>query len=197
MDNTQNTYLEILRLILKVLKFSTYLAITLLELFLKVSKALLNLTDYEPFKFVKDYKYEVLGKRVKNDINLQTIQVATNNMARHQYNFKRSEMFQTQYKNIQEILKICKDEQAPINDDIYKDILYRIGILIVESEKVALKEGHQYAKRTKFLLDNNIYDNYVREKILSGEADGLMQEYIYNQRKADNGNERGFTIDDY
>lgn len=197
MENTQNTYLEILRLILKVLKFSTYLAITLLELFLKVSKALLNLTDYEPFKFVKDYKYEVLGKRVKNDINLQTIQVATNNMARHQYNFKRSEMFQTQYKNIQEILKICKDEQAPINDDIYKDILYRIGILIVESEKVALKEGHQYAKRTKFLLDNNIYDNYVREKILSGEADGLMQEYIYNQRKADNGNERGFTIDDY
>ena len=118
-------------------------------------------------------------------------------MARHQYNFKRSEMFQTQYKNIQEILKICKDEQAPINDDIYKDILYRIGILIVESEKVALKEGHQYAKRTKFLLDNKIYDNYVREKILSGEADGLMQEYLYNQRKADNGNERGFTIDDY
>lgn len=197
MENTQNTYLEILRLILKVLKFSTYLAITLLELFIKVSKALLNLTDYEPFKFVKDYKYEVLGKRVENDINLQTIQVATNNMARHQYNFKRSEMFQTQYKNIQEILKICKDEQAPINDDIYKDILYRIGILIVESEKVALKEGHQYAKRTKFLLDNKIYDNYVREKILSGEADGLMQEYLYNQRKADNGNERGFTIDDY
>lgn len=197
MENTQNTYLEILRLILKVLKFSTYLAITLLELFIKVFKALLNLTDYEPFKFVKDYKYEVLGKRVENDINLQTIQVATNNMARHQYNFKRSEMFQTQYKNIQEILKICKDEQAPINDDIYKDILYRIGILIVESEKVALKEGHQYAKRTKFLLDNKIYDNYVREKILSGEADGLMQEYIYNQRKADNGNERGFTIDDY
>jgi hypothetical protein len=197
MENTQNTCLEILRLILKVLKFSTYLAITLLELFIKVSKALLNLTDYEPFKFVKDYKYEVLGKRVENDINLQTIQVATNNMARHQYNFPRSEMFQTQYKNIQEILKICKDEQAPINDDIYKDILYRIGILIVESEKVALKEGHQYAKRTKFLLDNKIYDNYVREKILSGEADGLMQEYLYNQRKADNGNERGFTIDDY
>ena len=177
MENTQNTYLEILRLILKVLKFSTYLAITLLELFIKVSKALLNLTDYEPFKFVKDYKYEVLGKRVENDINLQTIQVATNNMARHQYNFKRSEMFQTQYKNIQEILKICKDEQAPINDDIYKDILYRRGM--------------------GFLLDNKIYDNYVREKILSGEADGLMQEYLYNQRKADNGNERGFTIDDY
>lgn len=197
MENTQNTYWEILRLILKVLKFSSYLAITLLELFIKVSKELLNLTDYEPFKFVTDYKYEVLGKRVKNDINLQTIQVATNNMARHQYNFKRSEMFQTQYKNIQEILKICKDEQAPINDDIYKDIIYRIAILVVESEKVALKEGHQYAKRTKFLLDNNIYDNYVREKILSGEADGLMQEYLYNQRKADNGKEKGFTIDDY
>ena len=188
MENTQNTYLEILRLILKVLKFSSYLAITLLELFIKVSKVLLNLTDY---------KNEVLGNRVKEDINLKAIQAATDNMARHQYNFQRSDMFQTQYKNIQEILKICKDEQAPINDDIYKDIIYRIAILVVESEKVALKEGHQYAKRTKFLLDNNIYDNYVREKILSGEADGLMQEYLYNQRKADNGKEKGFTIDDY
>lgn len=197
MENTQNTYLEILRLILKVLKFSSYLAITLLELFIKVSKVLLNLTDYEPFKFVTDYKNEVLGNRVKEDINLKAIQAATDNMARHQYNFQRSDMFQTQYKNIQEILKICKDEQAPINDDIYKDIIYRIAILVVESEKVALKEGHQYAKRTKFLLDNNIYDNYVREKILSGEADGLMQEYLYNQRKADNGKEKGFTIDDY
>ena len=197
MENTQNTYLEILRLILKVLKFSSYLAITLIELFIKVSKVLLNLTDYEPFKFVTDYKNEVLGNRVKEDINLKAIQAATDNMARHQYNFQRSDMFQTQYKNIQEILKICKDEQAPINDDIYKDIIYRIAILVVESEKVALKEGHQYAKRTKFLLDNNIYDNYVREKILSGEADGLMQEYLYNQRKADNGKEKGFTIDDY
>ena len=197
MDNTQNTYWEILRLILKVLKFSSYLAITLLELFIKVSKELLNLTDYEHFKFVTDYKYEVLGHRVKEDLNLKAIQAATDNMARHQYNFQRSDMFQTQYKNIQEILKICKDEQAPIDDMIYKDILYRIGILIVESEKVALKEGHQFAKRTKFILDNNIYDNYVREKILSGDADGLMQEYLYNQRKAENDNEKGFTIDDY
>lgn len=197
MDNAQNTYWEILRLILKVLKFSSYLAITLLELFIKVSKELLNLTDYEPFKFVTDYKYEVLGHRVKEDLNLKAIQAATDNMARHQYNFQRSDMFQTQYKNIQEILKICKDEQAPIDDMIYKDILYRIGILIVESEKVALKEGHQFAKRTKFILDNNIYDNYVREKILSGDADGLMQEYLYNQRKAENDNEKGFTIDDY
>ena len=192
MENTQhNTYLEILQLILHALKFSTYLAFTLVELFIKVSKILLNMTEYDPFKPIKDYKYNILGKRVKDDINLRTIQTATNNMARHQYNFPRSDMFQTQYKNIQEILKIYKDEQAPINDDIYKDIIYRIAILVVESEKVALKEGHQYAKRTKFLLDNNIYENYVREKILSGEADGLMEEYLYNQRKLENDNEKG------
>ena len=154
------------------------------------------MTEYDPFRPIKDYKYNILGKRVKDDINLRTIQTATNNMARHQYNFPRSDMFQTQYKNIQEILKIYKDEQAPINDDIYKDIIYRIAILVVESEKVALKEGHQYAKRTKFLLDNNIYENYVREKILSGEADGLMEEYLYNQRKLENDNEKGFTIYD-
>ena len=123
MDNTQNTYWEILRLILKVLKFSSYLAITLLELFIKVSKELLNLTDYEPFKFVTDYKYEVLGHRVKEDLNLKAIQAATDNMARHQYNFQRSDMFQTQYKNIQEILKIYKAEQAQNTDNNYKDKL--------------------------------------------------------------------------
>lgn len=182
MDNEKNVYVEILKVLFHCLKFSSYLVFSLLELFIKGSKVLLEMEDYDPFKPIKDYKQEVLGKRVKDDINLKAIQAATDNMARHQYNFKRSEMFQTQYKNIQEILKICKDEQAPIDNDIYKDILYRIGILVVESEKVALKEGHDYAKRTKFILDNNIYESYVREKILSGEADGLMQEYIYNQR---------------
>lgn len=197
MDNEKNVYIEILRIILHGLKFSSYLVISLLELFIKVSKVLLNIHDYDPFKPIKDYKHELLGNRVKDDINLKAIQAATDHMARHQYNFPRSEMFQTQYKNIQEILKICKDEQAPIDNDIYKDILYRIGILIVESEKVALKEGHNYAKRTKFILDNNIYENYVREKILSGEADGLMQEYIYNQRQVQKDNQGGFTLDDY
>lgn len=197
MDNEKNVYVEILKVLFHCLKFSSYLVFSLLELFIKGSKVLLEMEDYDPFKPIKDYKQEALGKRVKDDINLKAIQAATDNMARHQYNFKRSEMFQTQYKNIQEILKICKDEQAPIDNDIYKDILYRIGILVVESEKVALKEGHDYAKRTKFILDNNIYESYVREKILSGEADGLMQEYIYNQRQAQKDNQGGFTLDDY
>lgn len=160
-----------IRFILKSFKFGLYLFVTFLEMFIKLIKALF-LQDYEPFKCVKDSKNNFLNKIARKNINDYKIQFASEILARHEYNFQRSEQFLAQYKYLQSELKRISDNKILINDDIYKDIFKRISILVAEAENKALREGYNHARNTRYkLYDDEIYNNFVKDRVLKGEGE--------------------------
>ena len=168
---TETTLIFILRLIFKSFKFGLYLFVTLLELFIKVIK-ILFLQDYQPFKKVIDSKNNFFNQIASKNINRYKIQFASEILARHEYNFQRSEQFLAQYKYLQDKLKEISNNEIKINDDIYKDIFKRISILVAEAENVALKEGYNHAKNTNYkLYDDEIYNDFVRDRVLKGEGE--------------------------
>ena len=168
---TETTLILILKLIFKSFKFGLYLFVTLLELFIKVIK-ILFLQDYQPFKKVVDSKNNFFNQIASKNINRYKIQFASEILARHEYNFQRSEQFLAQYKYLQDKLKEISNNEIKINDDIYKDIFKRISILVAEAENVALKEGYNHAKNTHYkLYDDEIYNDFVRDRVLKGEGE--------------------------
>lgn len=160
------------RIVVKLSKFSLYMLISFNELLIKILKSLF-LKDYEPFTFkrFKNSKKEMLSKIADEDINKYRVQFASDLLARHEYNFKRSEQFLAQYKYLQVKLKQIADEEIKINTEIYRDIFKRINILIAESENQALREGYNHARNTHYSLYNNeINEDFIRDKILKGES---------------------------
>ena len=132
----------------------------------------LFLQDYEPFKCVKDSKNNFLNKIARKNINDYKIQFASEILARHEYNFQRSEQFLAQYKYLQSELKRISDNKILINDDIYKDIFKRISILVAEAENKALREGYNHARNTRYkLYDDEIYNDFVKDRVLKGEGE--------------------------
>lgn len=175
MDNTkvsqQNTYIELIKLIIRALKLSLYICINFLEMFIKLLKILFGLNDYRPFQAVTDTKNSFFNRIAQRNINQYKIQFATDILSRHEYNFKRSNQFLAQYKYIQDKLKDISTNEILINDEIYRDIFKRISILVSEAENKALEEGYNHARKTHYrLYDDEIYEDYIRDKVMKGES---------------------------
>lgn len=174
-----NPYFQILKIILRIMKFGLYFGISILELFIKILKVIFNLTDYKPLQHVTDSKNNFLNNIAAKEINKYKIKFATEKLTQHTYEFERSELFSSTYKDIQEKLKDFADNGVVINHDIYKDILNKIDILTIEADRKALQEGYRYAKVTKYKLqDNEVYSDFIQYKIMGGEGIGKTnQEY--------------------
>ena len=161
----------IIKLAIKLFKFSLYIVICILELVIKLLKALFNLNEYKPFRFVSDARESILDDRAKKNINQERVKFATERLTRHTYEFERSNLYSNTYKYIQEKLKDFADNNVAINNDIYKDILSKIDVLTVEVEKKALQEGYSYAAYTKYRLsDEEVYEDFIEYKIMRGEG---------------------------
>ncbi|MGM9533716.1 MAG: hypothetical protein ACI3VR_00615 [Intestinibacter sp.] len=164
---------SIIKLAAKVLKFSLYLLISFLKLFIKIIEALF-LQNYNPLGFVSKATEKALDDRAKKNINQERIRFAVNQKTMHKFEFDRSTDFSNNYKVIQERLKQCTDMQIRLNNELYKDTLKRIDILVVEAERKALQEGYSYAKETNFKLDDEAaYQEYIRNKIMKGEGTSI------------------------
>ena len=180
MDNTkviheeleQNSlFIDLFKGLIKALKFSTYLVISFLELLIKIMKVLFNLNDYRPLRAITEGKNSILNRIADSNINQYRVKFVADNLSRHEYNFQRSEQFLAQYSYLQKELQKIADNQIVINTDIYRDIFKRISILVAEAENKALKEGYNYARETKYkLYDNDIYNDYIRDKVLKGDS---------------------------
>lgn len=169
----EKTHIEFLRLTLSACKFGLYIAISFLELLLKVFKLLLNLTDYRPLKPITDSKNSFLNRIATKRIEEYKQKYSVAFLTRHTYHFERSELYSNTYKYIQEKLKDFADNNITINQDIYKDILNKIDILTVEADKKALQEGYNYAKTTKYKLSNEeVYNDFLQYQIMRGEGNG-------------------------
>ena len=162
----------VIKLSIKLLKFSLYLCISFLELMIKIIKALF-LNEYKPFGSVTDSKNNILNRIARKEINKEKIKFSTEKLTRHTYEFERSELYNNTYKSIQTKLKDFADNNVAINEDIYKDILANIDVLTVEVEKKALQEGYNYASYTKYKLsDNEVYSDFIEYKVMRGEGHG-------------------------
>ena len=180
MDNTkviheeleQNSlFIDLFKGLIKALKFSTYLVISFLELLIKIMKVLFNLNDYRPLRAITEGKNSIIYRIADSNINQYRVKFVADNLSRHEYNFQRSEQFLAQYSYLQKELQKIADNQIVINTDIYRDIFKRISILVAEAENKALKEGYNYARETKYkLYDNDIYNDYIRDKVLKGDS---------------------------
>lgn len=165
-----NIYIAIGKLFLKALQFSLYLCVTFIQLFINLIR-ILFLNEYEPFSPVKETGNNFLDKIANKRINRYRIQFAAEHLSRHEYNFQKSEQFLAQYKYLQDKLKDISDNKVLINEDIYRDIFKRISILVSEAENKALQEGYNHARKTRYrLYDEEIYEDYIRDKVMKGEA---------------------------
>ena len=151
----------VINLIMKAFKFSLYLCVSFLELWIKIIKTLF-LSDYKPFgaitgmkdNFIKDY----ISKNTKPHAKVI-----------HSYEFTRSEEFAKNYSHIDNLLKECAKSKLAINEDIHRDIMKRLDIILVESEKMALSEGFSYCKQVKYKIDESeAYESYIQDQIMKG-----------------------------
>ena len=176
MDNMkaieQNSlFITLFKLTISGLKFTTYLIISFLEYLIKILKIIFNLTDYEPFKPITDSKNTMLDRIAYKNINKEKIRFTTDFLCRHEYVFTRSDMYLSTYKMVQQRLKDVSDNNIKLNNDLYRDTIKQINILIVESEKQALSEGYGYARETQYKLDTStVYDNFIQNKIMTGQS---------------------------
>lgn len=194
-NNTKQTYVlkekeeaqdyaifsEVLNIALKgivsALKFSLYLVISLLELVIKLIKVLFNLTEYKPLQSLTEGRESILDRIAHRNINKERIRFSTDFLCRHEYNFPRSDMFLNTYKTIQQRLKDISDNNINLSNELYKDTIYQINVLIVEAEKQALSEGYSYARETKYKLDTStVYEDFIQEKVMTGESNRKYKE---------------------
>ena len=173
-EEYENPYLifikQIIKATFKLLKFSLYLVISFLELLIKLIKVLF-LNDYEPFGTVKETGNNFLNKIAKKEINKEKIRFASDYMGRHEFIFPRSDLFLNTYKEIQQRLKDISEHNINLNNELYKDTIKQINVLVVEAEKQSLKLGYEYCRETKYKLDTStVYDEFVQDKIMQGEC---------------------------
>ena len=141
------------------LKFCVYLIISFLQMLIDFIYSLL---DFDNFSIVKrrNVKIEVEEK--------DTIESLT----KHVYTFQRSELYDENYNDIKKILEDFSENNVAMNHEISNDILKKIAILTVETEKKALAEGYAYASFTKYRFadEEEIYSNFLEYKVMRGEG---------------------------
>ena len=51
-----------------------------------------------------------------------------------------------------------------MNEDLYKDIMKRLDIIITEAERQAHAEGYKFAKKTRYKFESTEeFDKYIKE----------------------------------
>lgn len=57
-----------------------------------------------------------------------------------------------------------------MNEDLYKDIMKRLDIIITEAERQAHAEGYKFAKQTRYKFESTEeFDKYIEDRVLRGE----------------------------
>ena len=164
----------------KVLKFSLYLLINFLKLFLKVIEGMF-LSDYKPFKPITD-KYEEFQNKRKEELMKDTEPHA---VVFHSYEFIRNRTFASNYANIDKLLTNCVKHEAELNQAVKRDILKRIDILIVEAEKQAHIEGYKYGQENNFRFsEQEEFEEYIKEKVMRGEDYRDVNKKLLDEFKA-------------
>lgn len=166
---------EILKVLIKVSKFSLYIAISFLEMFLNVLKVIFNLTDYSPFKGLTEgliaTREDRLDKRAREKVSKERTKFASEYLCRHEFVFPRSDEYLNTYREIQSRLQNFSEHNIELTTELYRDTMKQISILVVEAEKQALKQGYQYARDTKYKIDvSEAYDEYIQSKVMQGES---------------------------
>lgn len=152
--------------IFKAFRFSLYLIVSFLKLLIRAIEGLF-LQDYEPFKPIKDSYKERQDKKAKDYIIKNTKPHAVTS---HNYEFIRSKLFARNYLKIKTLLNNCAKHDAEMNEDICKDVLKRIDIILIEAERQALSEGYKYAKESHFKFESTeAFDKYIQDRVLRGE----------------------------
>lgn len=152
--------------IFKIFKLCLYLIISFLKLIIKVIEGLF-LQGYEPFKSITDKYQERQDKKAKDYIIKNTKPHAT---ITHNYEFIRNKVFARNYVKIDTLLDQCVKHEAELNEDLHKDIIKRLNIILVEAERQALSEGYKYAKESHFKFESTeAFDKYIQDRVLRGE----------------------------
>lgn len=170
-EKEKNIYIEILKVLIKLIfkafKFGLYLVLQLLKLLIRVVEGIFNLTDYKPFKSVSDSLESKRDAQIKDylDRNTKLHAVTT-----HSYTFVRSETFAKNYNVVTERIDQVASLDLRLNDELAKDTIKRLDIILLEAEKQSLKDGYKYAKETKYKLsDDEVYSDFIENKIMRGE----------------------------
>lgn len=180
--SVENEDKEIITAIIKgiwgLLRFGIYVVISFIKAIVNIIEGLF-LKGYEPFKGIANVKDGILDKRAAKKVNKEKMRFAVSYKTQHRFEFARSEEFSNNYKVVQERLKDCTDPDFTLKEEVYKDILQRIDILIVEAESEALKNGYEYAKESKYRLESDeAYEEYLRGKILKGEGTSIYKKEV-------------------
>ena len=170
-EKEKNIYIEILKVLIKLIfkafKFGLYVVLQLLKLLIQVVEGIFNLTDYKPFKSVSDSLESKRDAQIKDylDRNTKLHAVTT-----HSYTFVRSETFAKNYNVVTERIDQVASLDLRLNDELAKDTIKRLDLILLEAEKQSLKDGYKYAKETKYKLsDDEVYSNFIENKIMRGE----------------------------
>lgn len=170
-EKEKNIYIEILKVLIKLIfkafKFGLYVVLQLLKLLIQVVEGIFNLTDYKPFKSVSNSLESKRDAQIKDylDRNTKLHAVTT-----HSYTFVRSETFAKNYNVVTERIDQVASLDLRLNDELAKDTIKRLDIILLEAEKQSLKDGYKYAKETKYKLsDDEVYSNFIENKIMRGE----------------------------
>lgn len=175
MEECESPYLifikQVIKAALKLFKFSLYLVISFLELMIKLLKVLFNMNEYKPLQGVTDGKDSFLNRIAQKEINKEKIRFASDYMGRHEFIFPRSDLFLNSYKEIQQRLKDISENNIKLNNELYKDTIKQINVLVVEAEKQSMKLSYEYARETKYKLDTStVYDDFIADRIMQGEC---------------------------
>lgn len=178
-----NTWLEfLLAAVFKVSKFSLYLIVNFLKMFIRVIEGLF-LQGYEPFKPIIDKYKQKQDKKAKDYIIKNTKPHAT---ITHNYEFIRNKVFARNYIKIDTLLGQCAKHEAELNEDLHKDIIKRLNIILVEAERQALSEGYKYAKESYFKFESTeAFDKYIQDRILRGEDYREHNRKLYEELEAE------------
>lgn len=171
----KEVFIAIMKAIIKVSKFCLYVAISFLEMFLNVMKVIFNLTDYSPFTGLTEgliqAREDRLDKRAREKVSKERTKFATEYLCRHEFVFPRSDEYLNTYKEIQSRLQSFSEHKIELTQELYRDTMKQISILVVEAEKQALKQGYQYARDTKYKIDvSEAYDEYIKSQVMQGES---------------------------
>lgn len=174
------------KLSFKFIRFILYVVVSFLEMIIRIIKSLLNLEGYKPFKGVSKAYRTRQDIKIKDYIERKTEPHA---IVTHNYEFVRNRTFAATYVEIDNLLVDCSKNNIQLNENIAKDVLKKINILIVESERQALSEGYGYAKNTHFRFnEDDAYKEFITDKIMQGidykvQNQKLFKEFQDQKRK--------------
>lgn len=170
-EKEKNIYIEILKVLIKLIfkafKFGLYVVLQLLKLLIRVIEGIFKLDEYRPFQSVSNSIESKRDAQIKDYIDKNTKLHAT---TRHTYTFVRSEAFAQNYNIVTERIDQVASLDLRLNNELAKDTIKRLDIILLEAEKQSLKDGYKYAKETKYKLsDDEVYSNFIENKIMRGE----------------------------